>query len=175
MPNSVFALAATGLQLPCVAMVRLESQHDAVEYAAYSRIYGARYPMAATGATIPILKGSRASPQYPTGHPSQDTTRPRSRETSTTNRMIGPRPDRHLDSSATEAPAQSQRDATIQATNPAAPRPHEAPRRDAPSDTETGAQQITASGSNSQRGDSSIEKFMIAIVMHVQDFWGKTY
>ena len=33
--------------------------------------------------------------------------------------------------------------------------------------------QIAASGSNSQRGDSSIEKFIVAIVTHVQDSWGK--
>ena len=78
-------------------------------------------------------RGPGTHPKYPTGHPSQDPTGPRSRETSNTNRPISPRPDRHLDSSATEAPAQSQRDATIQANNAAArdpARPHgETPHR----------------------------------------------
>ena len=131
----------SGGNRPTAPMRRYGSSREPArgrEHAAYSRICGARYPMAATGATIPILKGSRAPSQYPTGYPSQDPTGPRSCETSTTNRPISPRPDRHLDTSATEAPAQSQRDATIQATNPAAPRPREAPRQDAPSDTETG-------------------------------------
>ena len=66
----------------------------------------------------PCAKVHSAAPQYPTGHPSKDPTGPRSCETSATNRPISPRPDRHIGSSASGAPAKSQSDATIAAWHP---------------------------------------------------------
>ena len=151
-PDSVFALAATCLQLSCFAVVHLASQHDTGEHAAYSRIYGARHPMAATGVTIPTRKGLPG----PTPNIQQGTHR---------KTLQGPE-------AARPAPrtARSPRDPTgtstvvlrrrlpnlkgMRQSKPPIPRP-ETPR--GPTARHRNGAQIAASGSNSQRGDSSIE------------------
>ena len=70
--------------------------------------------------------------------PSQDPAKSRSHETGILNCRITPKPDRHISSTAAAVPVKSQSDRTIPNTNPTAPRPYEIPRKDVPSDIETG-------------------------------------
>ena len=96
--------------------------------------------------------------------PSQDPAKSQSHETGILNCCITLKPDRHISSTAAEVPVKSQSDRTIPNTNPAAPRPYEIPRKDVPSDIETGPCIL-------ERSNGITAQIYIHPVIHVHHGW----
>ena len=103
-------------------------------------------------------------PPPPPPPPPQDPAKSRSHETGILNCRITQKPDRHISSTAAEVPVKSQSDRTIPNTNPAAPRPYEIPRKDVPSDIETGPCIL-------ERSNGITAQIYIHPVIHVHHGW----